>query len=395
MGCQTSPAPNDSTALRFRPGIVSTAADPRDAHISQLDRERQRLADTLASEQSQRTVLEKALAEAQRAAVPLETQAGRVGELEREVANRDRELSAVQSQLSAAPTGDELTNARQQIAARDQELAGLREQLAGMASAAELGKARQQAAAHAQEIDRLKQQLAGTASAADLAAARRDLSTKERELADLKDRLAGIVTAEELAAAKQRLAEVERQLTERNQELARLIGLLSEEQQATARLRGDLAAHMERLKGAQRGIGKALRKEVQKGTIAVDMRQDHLLVNLTSGLLFESGADQLKPEGADALRAVGSILKDFPEYAVEIGGHTDNVAIKGELAKRFATNKELSTARAQSALQALQEGGMTNRVTTVGYADRHPVASNATADGRARNRRVEVKVMPK
>jgi chemotaxis protein MotB len=112
-------------------------------------------------------------------------------------------------------------------------------------------------------------------------------------------------------------------------------------------------------------------------------------------MLFGSGEDALKPEGVEALKVVGGILKDYPEYHVEIGGHTDNVAIKGELAKKFPTNKELSEARAASALNAMQDGGMINSAATKGYADKRPVASNATADGRQKNRRVEVKVTPK
>jgi chemotaxis protein MotB len=111
--------------------------------------------------------------------------------------------------------------------------------------------------------------------------------------------------------------------------------------------------------------------------------------------LFGSGEDQLKPAGVDALTAVGAILKEYPEYQVEVAGHTDNVAIKGELAKRFPTNKELSEARAVSALSALRAGGLTNSVTTGGYASRRPVASNATAEGRQKNRRVEVIISPK
>lgn len=85
------------------------------------------------------------------------------------------------------------------------------------------------------------------------------------------------------------------------------------------------------------------------------------------------------------------VLKDFPEYKVAVDGHTDNVPITGALMARFPTNKELSEARAVSAAKALADGGRAN-ATTTGYGDTKPVEPNTTAAGRAKNRRVEVRV---
>ncbi len=187
-----------------------------------------------------------------------------------------------------------------------------------------------------------------------------------------KDKLAA-----ELAAANQRVADLERQLADRDKELAGL--------------RGDLSAEMAKLKEAQRGLIKALRPQIEKGTIMVDLNNERLLINLASSYLFGSGEDQLKPAGADALKQVGAILKDFPEYKVAVDGHTDNQPIRTSLKKKFPTNKELSEARAANAAGALSEGGLSN-ATTTGYADSKPVEPNTTAAGRAKNRRVEVRV---
>ncbi len=429
-GCQSPQTPHDSSTrvlneMKTKPIVAAKAADSRDARIGELDRERQRLADALAAEQARRASLEGDLSGAKNRAGALEGQAGRVSDLERQLADRDRELAGLRSQLSGAASSDELARLQGQLSSRDQELASLRGQLAGAASADDLARARQDLSARDQELVGLKGQLAGAASGDDLARARQDLSARDQELASLKGQLAGAVSAdelarvrqeaaakeqelaalkgklggmasaEELAAAKRRIAELEKELGDRNQELARLKGSLTDEEKELARLKGDLAAQMDRLKDAQRGIAKSLRKEVEKGNILVDMRKDHLLVNLASTMLFDSGSAELKAGGRDALKSVGEILKDYPEYNVEVGGHTDNVKIQGELAKKYPTNKELSAARADAALKALQDGGMTNHVATAGYADRRPAASNATADGRQRNRRVEVKVMPK
>ncbi len=109
-----------------------------------------------------------------------------------------------------------------------------------------------------------------------------------------------------LADAQQRVAEFERKLAERDKELAGL--------------RGDLSSEMAKLKDAQRGLLKALRPEIDKGAITVDLNNERLLINLASGYLFTSGEDQLKPAGVGALKQVGAILKDFPEFRVAVDG---------------------------------------------------------------------------
>ena len=214
--------------------------------------------------------------------------------------------------------------------------------------------------------------------AGDLAQANKRVSELEAQLATLnaagadKDRLTA-----DLAAAQQRTVELERQLADRDRELAGL--------------RGDLSTEMAKLKDAQRGLIRALRPQIEKGNIMVDLNNERLLINLASGYLFGSGEDQLKSAGSDALKHVGAILKDFPEYKVSVDGHTDNRPIRSELRKKFPSNKELSEARATNAAMALGEGGLT-AVTTHGYADTRPIVPNTTEPGRAKNRRVEVRV---
>ena len=187
-----------------------------------------------------------------------------------------------------------------------------------------------------------------------------------------KDKLAA-----ELAAAKRRVTDLEKQLADRDKELAGL--------------RGDLSAEMAKLKEAQRGLIRALKPQIDKKNIAVDLNNERLLINLASGYLFGSGEDQLKPAGTDALKQVGAILKDYPEYNVAVDGHTDNRPIRGALKTQFPTNMELSEARAANAAKALGEGGL-SAVTTHGYVDTRPEVPNTTEAGRAKNRRVEVRV---
>ena len=180
-----------------------------------------------------------------------------------------------------------------------------------------------------------------------------------------KDKLAA-----DLAAAKQRNAELESELVA---------------------LRGEFSTEMAKLKEAQRGLVRALRPEIEKGDITVDLNSERLMINLASSYLFGSGQAELKPAGVEALKQVGAVLKDFPEYKVAVDGHTDNRPIQGALKKKFPTNKELSESRAVNAAKALTEGGL-GAATTHGYADAKPVVPNTTDAGRAKNRRVEVRV---
>jgi chemotaxis protein MotB len=223
--------------------------------------------------------------------------------------------------------------------------------------------------------------------ASQLSSAQGDLNQSKARTADLERQLAASLAlaaglqagagdkdklAADLAAARQRIAELEQQLADRDKELAGL--------------RGELSTEMTKLKEAQRGLIRALRPQIEKGDITVDLNNERLLINLASGYLFGSGQDELKPAGADALKQVGAVLKDFPEYKVAVDGHTDNRPIQGALKKKFPTNMELSESRAANAAKALTEGGL-GAAATHGYAE-----PNTTDAGRAKNRRVEVRI---
>ena len=262
------------------------------------------------------------------------------------------ELAAAQKQNSALSS--RVSDLERQLAARDREIASLRSSAGDSANLA----SQQLAAANKRNAD-LEAQLAAQLAAMGVATGD-------------KDKLAA-----ELAANKQRVADLEQQLADRDKELAGL--------------RGELSTEMAKLKEAQRGLIRALRPQIEKGDITVDLNNERLLINLASSYLFGSGQDELNPAGADAPKQVGAVLKDFPEYKVAVDGHTDNVAIQGALRKKFPTNQELSESRAANAAKALTEGGL-GAATTHGYAETKPVEPNTTKAGRAKNRRVEVRV---
>jgi chemotaxis protein MotB len=144
---------------------------------------------------------------------------------------------------------------------------------------------------------------------------------------------------------------------------------------------------------AQQGLVRALRPEIEKGDITVDLNSERLLIKLASAYLFSSGQDELKPVGVDALTRIGKVLKDYQQYKVEVAGHTDNVPIGTNLQQKFADNQALSTARAKQGARVLQEAGVDpSTLTAHGYGDTRPLATNADEDGRRKNRRVEIRV---
>jgi chemotaxis protein MotB len=144
---------------------------------------------------------------------------------------------------------------------------------------------------------------------------------------------------------------------------------------------------------AQQGLVRALRPEIEKGDITVDLNSERLLIKLASAYLFGSGQDALKPAGVDALTRIGEVLKDYPDYKIEVAGHTDNVPIGTKLQQKFADNQALSTARAKEAVRVLQAGGVAPSTLTVrGYGGTRPLAPNTDEEGRRKNRRVEIRV---
>jgi chemotaxis protein MotB len=365
-------------------------------HPSAFEKEQQRLKDELAAAQKALADREKDIAalrssssEALRSAqAEIDRSKARVAELERQLADRDKEIASLRSGASDAQRSAqaELEKSKTRIAELERQLADREKEIAALRSSSSDALKSAQA-----EIDRSK---------ARVAELERQLAERDKEIASLRSGASDAQRSAqaELEQSKARIAALESQLAglqvaseEKSKLVADLESKLAERDKELAGLRGELSAEMAKLKEAQRGLVRALRPQIEKGTIKVDLNNERLLINLASGYLFGSGEDELKPAGADALKQVGEILKDYPEYKVFVDGHTDNRPIRSSLKKKFPTNKELSVARAANAAKALADGGRSDAATE-GYADTRPVASNTTDAGRQQNRRVEVRV---
>ena len=104
---------------------------------------------------------------------------------------------------------------------------------------------------------------------------------------------------------------------------------------------------------------------------------------------FETGSATLKPTSAEQLKNIAEIMKAYPKVALKIGGYTDNVG-------NADANLKLSRMRAENTMQELVKLGVdAKRLEAQGYGEKHPVADNATEEGRAKNRRIDLRVTRK
>src|SRR2546422_7529359 len=142
------------------------------------------------------------------------------------------------------------------------------------------------------------------------------------------------------------------------------------------------------------GLVANLKKELKAGQVTVKQLRDGLRVNVSQDILFDSGSAALDKNGIEVLQRVASQLKKSGHQIVVIG-HTDDRPIGPALIKQYPTNWELAGARAASVVRLFDGSGLpTRRLLAVSMADVQPVASNKTAEGRAKNRRIEIRLRP-
>lgn len=193
---------------------------------------------------------------------------------------------------------------------------------------------------------------------------------------------------EELQTTRMRLEEMSREARLRATKLGE-----AEERLTDFRTRAEaLAREMAQATNVQSRLETEMRAALKSRDVAVSALQGKLTVDILDRILFDSGDATLKPEGMKVLDQVAGVLAGFTNRQVQIFGHTDNVPIR----VRFASNWELSTARALAAVRYLSEkaGVDPRRLSAVGCGEYQPIADNGTAEGRARNRRIALVVLP-
>ena len=200
-------------------------------------------------------------------------------------------------------------------------------------------------------------------------------SKKNREL------LAQLEAKEQaLAQESERLENLKKELDNRSKRVAELENVIAAKD-----------ANMRSLKDA---ISKALTNFEGKG-LTVEQRDGKVYVSMENKLLFNSGSWSVGSEGRKAVNQLGSVLAQNPDIAILIEGHTDNDPYKGNA--QLSGNWDLSTKRATAIVNILRENASINpeNLTAAGRGEYAPVASNDTAEGKAKNRRIEVILTPK
>lgn len=174
-------------------------------------------------------------------------------------------------------------------------------------------------------------------------------------------------------------------------QVARLAEAWAEVQSARDRA-AELATAVVEASAAGKKLEQEMRAAVQSRDVVISELQGKLTLSILDRILFDSGEATLKPEGMQVLDQIARVLTHYTNRHVQVIGHTDNLPIR----IRYASNWELSAARAIAAVRYLTEkAGVDPRLlSAVGSGEFQPIADNATAEGRARNRRIALVVLP-
>lgn len=139
-----------------------------------------------------------------------------------------------------------------------------------------------------------------------------------------------------------------------------------------------------------------MKGEIAKGQVTISELKGKLTLDVVDKILFASGQSEVKKEGLDVLQRVIDILKNVKDKSIRIEGHTDNVRIKGRLAKQYPTNWELSAARALNVTKYLQQQGIDPALlSATAFGEYKPIANNESPEGRAKNRRIAIILLQK
>lgn len=155
-------------------------------------------------------------------------------------------------------------------------------------------------------------------------------------------------------------------------------------------------AELARLKATYDELEQRMQSEIQRGDIKLSQVGGRLQVDLIDKVLFDSGEATISKRGEEVLARVGAVLAEIEDKQILVSGHTDDSPPTAKIADRFPTNWELSVLRATNVVRFLEEKAKVrgNRLVASGHGQYRPVATNATPTGRARNRRIEILLIP-
>jgi chemotaxis protein MotB len=183
-------------------------------------------------------------------------------------------------------------------------------------------------------------------------------------------------------------------LTEENQNLRRqtaTVAGVAADLSLELRLRD---REVEQMKREQEELADEIEAWAMLGAIKMQLLADGLHITLPHDVLFSSGSVVLKPEGQKMISELVAEIKQQP-YQIAVLGFTDNVPVGAHLQDRFPSNWELAGTRAASVVRLMQsEGVPSSQLVAVSQGENQPIASNDTPEGRAQNRRIDVRIRP-
>ncbi len=141
---------------------------------------------------------------------------------------------------------------------------------------------------------------------------------------------------------------------------------------------------------------KNLESDVEKGNLKLQEAQGRLTVSVLDKIVFAPGGLEISPEGRVVLKKLANLLKGLTGKRIQVEGHTDALPVRPMADRRYRDNWELSTLRASAVVRFLQEAGGVDPtlLSAVGHGPFQPVATNATPEGRRKNRRIEIVLTP-
>ncbi|MFL5345668.1 MAG: OmpA family protein [Hyalangium sp.] len=222
-------------------------------------------------------------------------------------------------------------------------------------------------------------------------------ATAEAEALKAHERTKAVEQEQKALAEKLASLDSERsQLSNRLSQLSTERDQLSTERDQLSQAVQEKEAELARLKATYQNLEEKMKAEIADGEIRLSQAEGRIQVDLVDKILFDSGEASLTEHGAGVLARLGAVLVGVEGRTIQVSGHTDDSPPSQRLAATFPTNWELSVARAVNVVRFLQEKANVpaRRLVAAGYGETHPVASNATPKGRARNRRIEILLIP-
>ncbi len=228
------------------------------------------------------------------------------------------------------------------------------------------------------ELGKVKENAAETK--ADL---KSKIQARDDRIGQLEDKKAGL---------EQKLQEAQGTLEMYESETGSLEEKLDTTKKQLAELREQQREQKKRLE-KYRDLAKKLADTFESGELSVKVRDGKMVIEMRDDVLFDSGRAELNESGQEVLTQLADVLGDIQDREFLIAGHTDDVPISSG---RFEDNWELSATRASNVVRLLSDEGVDpESLAAAGFSEFDPVASNETEDGRAKNRRIEIILMPK